>query len=316
MGRPATVCIGALAIVLLLAGCTRPGPPAAARSLTPSLSDVGVLPSVSTPRITTTEGMQLPIERYDATAAERKIVGDAVDFWVGKCMSSFGLSWVPAGSDDRQPVPQLVRAYGVADPVTAAELGYHTAGDSSGKPLSPPRLTPDQIKVYGGARDGSGRPKAALFRDKMVPAGGCARQGLVAVVDDPELDPNSVADQILISMGAKARSDARVAAVIASWSSCMSRAGYQFSDPLDAVSRAMTAGPKPTAAEIRTAVADITCKNKVNLLGTWYAVDAGYERLAIRQNSKQLGAVQSAWRAAVTKAASSLGRPAPPAHAP
>jgi hypothetical protein len=304
--------VGALAALVLLTGCQHPSRPAAS-SPVPSLSDVGSLPPVATARITSTRGLLLPIEKYDATAAERTVVGDAIALSVTRCMAGFGLSWSPEPARFSTPVPQLARAYGVADPLTAASRGYHVPTDS--RPATAPsgqHLTPEQVRVYSGARDASGKPVAARFGGKKVPVGGCAQQGLVSIVADPDLDPDSVADQILISMGERARKDVRVVAAIAAWSSCMRRAGYQFSDPLEAAARATAAGPEPTAVEIRTAVADLGCKNKANLLGIWYAVDAGYERLAIRQDSKQLAAVRSAWRAAVLKAAALLGRPVPP----
>jgi len=304
---------GVLAVLLLLTGCQHASRPAASGP-TPPLPDVGKLSSVATARITSTRGLLLPIEKYDAMPAERNVVADAIAVAVRKCMAGFGLGWSPAPVRYSATAPQLARAYGIADPRTAATLGYHAeAAGPAPKPPADQQLTPDQLTVYGGARDRSGKPTAATFHGKKVPAGGCAEQGLAAIVGDPTLDPDSVADQILISMGARARKDARVVAAIASWSRCMAGAGYRFSDPLEAAARATAPGPKPTAAEIRTAVADIGCKNRVNLLGTWYAVDAGYERLAIQQDAKQLAAVRSAWRAAVLKAAALLGRPAPPA---
>lgn len=310
--RVAAVRAGALAVLVLVTGCQHASRPAASGP-TPPLPGVGQLSSVATAPITSTRGLRLPIEKYDATAAERTVVGDAITSAVGKCMAGFGLGWSPAPIRFTAPAPQLARAYGIADPRTAATLGYHAeAGGSAPTPPADQRLTPDQLTVYAGAHDRSGKPAAARFHGKTVPAGGCAQQGLIAIVTDPDLDPDSVADQILISMGERARRDARVVSAIESWSSCMRQAGYQFSDPLDAVARARAPGSRATAAEIRTAVTDIGCKNRVNLLGTWYAVDAGYERLAIRQDSTRLAAVRTAWRAAVLKAAALLGRPAPP----
>lgn len=304
---------GVLTVLLLLTGCQHANRPAASGP-TPLVPDVGTPSSVATARITSTRGLLLPIEKYDATAAERNVVADAITVAVRGCMAGFGLGWSPAPVRYRTPAPQLARAYGVADPATAASLGYHAeAGGSAPTSPADQQLTPDQLTVYAGARDHSGMPTAATFHGKKVPAGGCAERGLATIVGDPTLDPDSAADQILISMGARARKDARVEAAIASWSRCMARAGYSYADPLEAAARATAPGPKPTAAEIRTAVTDIGCKNRVNLLGTWYAVDAGYERLAIQQDAEQLAAVRSAWRAAVLKAASLLGRPAPPA---
>jgi hypothetical protein len=306
---------GLICSLLLVAGCgsgahqptvAAPGPRAA-------LSDVGSLGQLGIARITSTNGLLLPVESREATPAERDVVDDAISARVSSCMASFGLSWTWQPSHNPPPIHQLLRAYGIADRSVALKRGYHAAPVA--RQPAAPALTPEQKLVYLGSPVGAGGAKTSSFKGRTVPAGGCGQQSVLAVVGDPNLDPDTVTDQILVTMGARARSDARVVAAITAWSKCIQAADYHFADPLAAVAQASAPGPAPSALEIRIAVADIGCKNKVNLLGIWYSVDAGYENLAIQQNRTQLASNQAAWRAAVTRAAKLLHRAVPPPSA-
>jgi hypothetical protein len=49
----------------------------------------------------------------------------------------------------------------------------------------------------------------------------------------------------------------------------------------------------PNKAEIATAVADVTCKAKTNLLNTWLAVEAAYQQALIGQNLATLSQLQA-----------------------
>jgi hypothetical protein len=114
-----------------------------------------------------------------------------------------------------------------------------------------------------------------------------------------------VADAITVGMWEKSKTDPRVVAVIKLWSECMKRSGFTYASPLDAGGdrpewlRAAT----PSVAEIRTAVADVRCKQQTNLIGIWFTIESAYENGAIHLHIEQLTQIRHQWAAAAAKAA-------------
>ena len=62
----------------------------------------------------------------------------------------------------------------------------------------------------------------------------------------------------------------------------------------------------PNKAEIKTAVADVTCKAQVNLLNTWLAVEAGYQQALIGQNLATLSQLQANFAPLLSRATAAL----------
>ncbi|MGY0063245.1 hypothetical protein ACWY4P_43040 [Streptomyces sp. LZ34] len=68
------------------------------------------------------------------------------------------------------------------------------------------------------------------------------------------------------------------------WSACMRKAGYKSSSPVWITSNSEWAAPKASSKEIKTAVADVRCKQRLNTVGVWVQVVKEYEEKYIKEN--------------------------------
>jgi hypothetical protein len=225
-------------------------------------------------------------------------------------MSQFGFTWTARAA--HVPAPnQVDRLYGVSDLATAQRYGYHlpsTSTRAGGGPRADRSLSAPERLVLSGDTTGAGasaNDSPDSYRGKPIPAGGCAAQARQLTIGVDDVDPTRVADAITVGMWEKSKTDPRVVAVIKLWSECMKRSGYTYASPLDAGGdrpewlRAAT----PSAAEIRTAVADVTCKQRTNLIGTWFTIESAYENGAIHLHIEQLTQIRNQWAAAAARAA-------------
>lgn len=101
------------------------------------------------------------------------------------------------------------------------------------------------------------------------------------------------------------RSDPRILAVQRSWSACMAARGYTYQTVLQPEQRRWPS--TPTRAEIATAVADVSCKTRVNLPNTWLAVEAAYQRALIAENLALLSQLQTNFGVLLHRAETLLG---------
>ncbi|WP_354384314.1 hypothetical protein [Streptomyces sp. PvR034] len=63
-----------------------------------------------------------------------------------------------------------------------------------------------------------------------------------------------------------------------------------FPDPMAAIGAPAYAGTAPGEGEQRTAVADVDCKARVNVIGVWATVEAERQRVIVAQNVDALAA--------------------------
>ncbi|WP_432843303.1 hypothetical protein [Dactylosporangium sp. CA-092794] len=303
--------VPAVLIVAAVAGCSSAagrgdGPPAVDRLIPVSAPSVSVPPAPPTPG--TGPDLVLPTETYRPTAAQRNLIADAVQLRIAECMHGFGLTWTVRAVH----VPdsnRVDRLYGVSDPATAQRYGYHLPpadARTAGEPLPGASLSPSERLVLSGSATGEstdGLP--GRYRGRPIPDGGCTAQARRETIGADDIDPTHVADAITVGMWEKSRTDPRVAAVIEAWAQCMRQEGYRYPSPLDAGNDhpAWLRSAAPGPEEIRTAVADVACKQRTNLVGTWFAVESGYELEAIRLHQEQLDAIRRQWQEAAARAA-------------
>jgi hypothetical protein len=175
-------------------------------------------------------------------------------------------------------------------------------------------LPPAELLVLSGSTTGDDATgQRVSYGGKPIPQGGCAGKARRDVTGVDQIDPERAADAITVAMFEKSKADPRVAAAVRSWSGCMKDSGYHYQSPLQAGGdhpewlRQARAG----AAEIQTAVTDVRCKQRTNLIGIWFGVESAYENAAIQQHIEQLTDVRNRWRAAARTAAGVLGVPVP-----
>ncbi|MFC0438166.1 hypothetical protein [Kutzneria buriramensis] len=253
-GRRAALAIAGLT---LLAGC----------SSAPAVGDI--------PTLTSTAGIHLPIEQYMPSSAQAARVTDALSTLTAQCMHQHGFTY---------PVTRAVAGIGVLDRrygITDAGNGYHLP---AGQLPSPPPVaahSPAELTALTGDSQGRtrpGDPAGCLGEAQHKLDSGGATYGTSPIARQVDHDSFDAS-----------KADSRVQAVFAQWSACMKDAGYRADSPMDVPPDSMSVTtPKPSAAELAMATADVACKRRTNLVGVWFTVETAYQRQLIDQHADEL----------------------------
>jgi len=105
-----------------------------------------------------------------------------------------------------------------------------------------------------------------------------------------------------------AQADPRVQAAMAGWRACMAEAGERYADVWAANDDVRWSGPAPAPAEIAVAKADLACRTRTALPGTWLAVETAYQQRAIADRRGEFDALAQALRARLANARRALER--------
>jgi hypothetical protein len=270
----------------------------------------GATPPAATPQDGLAKGMSLPMAAYMETYPQRSTIDAAIGRLVHNCMARFGFSYVPpvtggnpaSSYDDTN----MARRYGISDPVQAAQFGYGL-GDDSYTPPPAPRMTDAEVAVFSGHV--ALRPGAALapplYNGIAIPKDGCQRESLnkVGGVIDTSL-PGQLDSQSLDT----SQSDPQVQNALHRWSACMAAKGYTVDTPYNADKLAPGGGSAgASSAEIAVALADISCKKSVDLVGIWFKTETQVQRQLIEKNQLALSEVRDRLSAAVKAATAVTG---------
>jgi len=281
---------------------------------------VGPIPPASANR-----PIPLPLDSYEEVAGlEQNAIAAAAYLLMQRCMSAEGFVFTasPGGTGALSLLQQLEEGYGLASLPQAEQFGYGSPGGSQGPggPVGPGALIlPGLVGRAGSGRHSVAWTAALLgfapgerlgrqrhlgcFQLAYTELYGSGRGGLglsVAIGSDP-------VPGIAGEAASWTQSDPRITAVDSAWSQCMARRGYSYRNPAAAAGKNWPAAP--STVEIATAVADVTCKDQVNLVNTWLAVEAAYQRALISQNLAALASLQSAFRANLSRAQAILDSP-------
>ena len=244
----------------------------------------------------------MPLEAYQAISTqEQEALADASTLMVQHCMAARGFDDTSSTSPPFSSVATLgqveaagagltsltqARVFGFARPKSAGSspsgpqiIGFVSAA-GFGQSLKAGQAYAEALYGFG---PGTGGPGGHL---------GCLQQASKQVYGklfgEPVPDP---VPQIAEQAATYTQTDPRIRAVNRAWSGCMARHFYHYTSPSQ-VERRHWKTP-PNKAEIATAVADVTCKAKTNLLNTWLAVEAGYQQALIGQNLATLSQLQA-----------------------
>jgi hypothetical protein len=255
--------------------------------------------AAAAPELDLLKGKVFPIQAYILTPEKSKQINAAQDTMANKCLVRYGFpasvptsnSATTAGTDDLNS-----KRYGITDPAEAVHLGYHVpaaqdgkAGQTPGTPESPEL----SLVLYGGS-DPSGLSKGGKYKGQDVPPGGCMGEARHKLNTDKfeSSDNGSLALTLDAAASKQAKADKRVVDKLGEWSACMKERGFDYRDPFEPLDgdtlKSSLALPAPEALEIRTAVADVECKRKVNLVGVWFTVEVAYENALIAKNQQGL----------------------------
>ncbi|MEO6412718.1 MAG: hypothetical protein ABIO48_09025 [Pedococcus sp.] len=262
---------------LLIAACvvtSACGPPRA--------SDVAEAATPPTPQ--TPGDIVLPFDAYQPSAPVQRIENDAYRELVRRCAIEYGVALLMPAAE--LPVESNARRYGLFDPADAKARGY------VGKTVFVDAVragrwapTPQQKYVLNGEE----RPPGAA----AVPTGGCAQRA----ESELGLPDTSMADVEAAGLSSfkLAADDPRVAAAERAWSSCLAEQDLHYAKTFDPSNHPWK--PRASPEEIRTAVADVACKQRTNLVGAWLAAETQVQRRVIGNDPEAFAALPS-WRAA------------------
>ncbi|HXC79256.1 MAG TPA: hypothetical protein VNU19_19660 [Candidatus Acidoferrum sp.] len=228
-----------------------------------------------------------PLDAYSQTPDQTNNYRHAVAILEQDCMKRFGLALprVPITSAETAIHSGL---YGVTDMSTAKTDGYHSPYELHPAGQPPPDPTPAELAVLTGSGP-------ANYQGAPVPKGGCLGEATSRIDDGaPKLAAPGLNQNLEQDAHQRSTGDSRVRAALTAWSDCMHTNGYNYADPLAAVDDSAFSGPTPSAAEITTAVADVGCKNRTNLLEIWASVETAYQNRAIEENAQELADIKKA----------------------
>ena len=273
------------AVVLTLAGCSSdtgggdPGRPALAEpSLPPQLAEAvdGALPA-------------LPLDGYVVSQADSVLLQRVSEERLSRCMQEKGFAYTPAPPPAARPATVIdPDRLGLLSAAAAAATGYRRPPQQGG--LAPAEQDP-ATPAYNIALRGW-----AKAPDVGVPTtGGCLADvqkelgGVVQPAPGKQVHQEVVGQLRQQALAATER-DSRVKAAMAAWADCMKSQGYDYPNPAAPLAAAW---PDPVGGrELETAKADLRCKGQVVLLGTWYAVEAGYQQELISTHEGDLAGVK------------------------
>lgn len=298
---------------VLVSGCAPAGP-------APSSNGS---PSAAPPRRTPTRlpsdlpSFTSPLVAYELSGSNLYTMEEAQFQLAGDCMVRFGFPRsTPALNRDEMIAEQQesdAHLYGVDDLTEARANGYlPEVVPGSSQASAMPSGSRTYEFVYTGNKDGSvvpppgGWTSPGTLGGLTIPPGGClgdARSRLWASPDAQVKD--ELAQGLRIAAYEHAKADPRVQRLFVRWSTCMAKQGYQYQTPVDP-SFDRSPGSAASSTEIRTAVADIGCKDKIDLVPQWHQVDVDYQHDAIEKNQLALTEESNKIRAALKKATAVL----------
>jgi hypothetical protein len=266
----------------------------------------GSRPKITVPPIPPADSsltIAMPLEAYQAISTqEQEALADASTELVQHCMAARGFDDTSSTSPPLSSVATLaqVEAGGAGlTSLTQARVFGFARPKSNGSGPSGPQI----IGFVGAAGFGQSLKAGRAYAEALYGFGpgfgggpnghlGCLQQASKqvygALFGEPLPDP---VPQIAEQAASYTQTDPRVRAVDRAWSACMARHFYHYTSPSQLEGHHWPTPPKK--AEIATAVADVTCKAKTNLLNTWLAVEAGYQQALIGQNLATLSQLQA-----------------------
>lgn len=327
-GALARAATGVATVVVLLAACggnvdnggnlpsgatssrdsaANPSDDGSASAGTTPVGDGGILPPKASPLAAyLLQGADL----YTIQAAEAELSGE--------CMKRFGFDPVDLGLDRDTTVAEQrendTRIYGITDLAEARAYGYQPESVATGAGTQAPVTSASYNFVYTGDRSG-GVPVPQVgqelespgdFGGLEIPPGGCLGEARNKLWGTPNPDvKDGFSQSMRISAYDAARADPRVQQIFSEWSACMAAQGFNYQSPLEP-KFSREPGSTPSGEEINTAVADIECKKKSDLIAAWNKVDVEYQEKAIEDNQLQLSEEQDKIEAGLKNAATVL----------
>ncbi|GAA3115732.1 hypothetical protein GCM10020001_039020 [Nonomuraea salmonea] len=242
------------------------------------------------PHIKDTTRVPMPLDSVLTPMSDIKLIDQARDVAAADCMNALGFKTWTAGTI-RTWDPGEYREhdfFDYIDPAVAAESGYPRQAEvkdvSSTFAGTKHEPTAEERKAYEGSA-------SKTAEGRTIPAGGCARHAdekLYGQQKKLPADPRALA----VASRSRALGDSRVRAALASWQSCVRKAGVTaYQHPVTAQNdpkwQSRTQGTPASDEEKRIAALDAKCQDEVNLVGVYKAVRAAYEQRLLEENQSK-----------------------------
>jgi hypothetical protein len=280
-------------------------------------------PSITVPPIppaSSAKPVNLPLSTYaDVAIAQQSTLADANTLLTQKCMAAKGFSYsaTTTPSAEEAIVQDTEYGYGVSSLADAGTYGYGQPGSGAGPGPGPAFLggfasfgdLAQQPRAWTVALLGFA-PGARIGKDQTE---GCLQLAGTLLYGNRG-GPSDPVPSIAVQASQWTQSDPRVLAVEAAWSRCMAARGYKYSNPQQAAGAHWPSTPTPR--ETATAVADVTCKQQVNLVNTWLTVEAAYQAVLVAKDLATLSQLQASFRNILQRAESLLTIPVLPVARP
>ncbi|MFJ4779069.1 hypothetical protein [Streptomyces sp. NPDC088762] len=226
-------------------------------------------------QVNDSKALRLPLDDYLLTTDDAQALARGRASLMQRCLAGLGATYTPAAQPSTD-IETNERRYGLADAELAKQHGYHVPDMQKPAEEYPAAIMP---LVRGEETTHNGVP---------VPEGGCAGEAQ-RELHEVELQKALELPQKL-NMESYVKSQKAPAVVKASeaWSKCMQGSGHTYPDPLAAINDKEFSAATPGTREKEVALADVLCKQKVNLIGIWSGAENEYQRFLIESNASVL----------------------------
>ncbi|MFE6049592.1 hypothetical protein ACFQ6N_02420 [Kitasatospora sp. NPDC056446] len=247
----------------------------------------------------------LPLDGYAVSGADSALIFQAREAATRTCMKGKGFDYTPAVLPAAPPPSPLDPDFlGILSATAARLTGYHRPPPPAGQVTAQQQQQGGDGPEYRKALEGAGG-KPGTAADPTADRGcmGAFDKQLGGALAAPAKD--DVVGGLRAQAYDHATGDSQVKAAVTKWAGCMTAQGYHYATPAAAGSAAW---PDPVAQQEKdTAVADMVCKAQAQLLGTWYAVEAGYQTELIGRNESALQGIKDRVTQRVAAAKKALG---------
>ena len=294
-----------------------PGGGGAFVAVAPSSGSGGGRPKITVgpiPPASSTRPIDLPLNTYSGVSGlQQTVLAEASTLLTQKCMTARGFvySAQAAPAQEQSLLQDAEFGFGVTSQAAAASYGYGQPASSGPPPTSPApsKAGPAFLGGFASFGDLAKQPRAwvvALLgfapgaRIGRQHEAGCLMQASAELYGTGRSGLSDPVPSIALQASSWTQSDPRVRAVDALWSQCMRRRGYSYRTPQAAATAHWP--QRPTPAETATAVADVACKQQVNLTNTWLTVEAAYQTALIGQDLPTLAHLQDSFQSLFKRA--------------
>ncbi|MFE3760280.1 hypothetical protein ACFXPI_00715 [Streptomyces sp. NPDC059104] len=272
----------ALLLLVMTAGCSTSAP---------------AVPDASPARLAAGEVPRLPLDGLFWSDQEYTLLHKALDILTSQCMDRSRVPMPPGTAAPVSRGPRAAHRYGTLAREEAERYGYHSPPPPPVPP--PPALTPEQRTALAGTRNGRPGPAG-------TPAEGCNGWAAVQITGTTSYPVDA---ELLRTLDFESfdlsRHDPRTARAIDAWASCMEASGATHASGPDEKPPALR-GTQADAEEIRTALADVSCKEKTQLVGTWAGVETAYQQDLLRQHGGEVKDIERGRQDQLSKAADTI----------